>query len=65
MTQFVRKQAHLLKVGDVFSELGHMTLILEIADSWDGGIMLSVFNLETCERDDWFFAAFDELDVLA
>jgi hypothetical protein len=63
--EFVRKHAHLLKVGEVFNEVGELTLILGTADSWDGGIMLDVLNLETKERYDWFFAAFDELDVLA
>lgn len=63
--KFVRKHAHLVKVGEVFNETGRMTLVLDSADSWDGGIMLNVLNLETSECFDWFFAAFDELDVLA
>lgn len=63
--KFVRKHAHLVKVGEVFNETGHMTLVLDFADSWDGGIKLNVLNLETSEHFDWLFEAFEELDVLA
>lgn len=62
----VRKPAHLVKVGEVLADsLDHLELVIETSDSWDGGIMLSVFDLETNERHNWFYAAHDNVDVLA
>lgn len=60
----VRKHAHLVKTGEVLFELPYIWCVLESLDSWDGGTVFHVLDLETGEVSDQFYAAFDELDVL-
>lgn len=54
-----------MKASDVVVESNWLWCVLETLDSWDDGIMLHVLDLETGMLSNEFFAAFDELKVLA
>ncbi len=60
----VRKPVHLVRIGDVVLKHTRLLCVLETLGSWDGGIMLRVFDLDTGSLSNEFFTAFDELNVL-
>lgn len=58
-----RKHAASVVVGEVIDELGP-NLVLDEDMSWDGGVMLTLLDLQTGEQRPTFFASFDKVDVI-
>jgi hypothetical protein len=63
MRSMERKHAASVVVGEVIDELGP-NLVLDEDASWDGGVMLTLLDLQTGEQRPTFFASFDEVDVI-
>jgi len=63
MRSMERKHAASVVVGEVIDELGP-NLVLDEDMSWDGGVMLTLLDLQTGEQRPTFFASFDEVDVI-
>lgn len=63
MRSMERKHAASVVVGEVIDELGP-NLVLDEDTSWDGGVMLTLLDLQTGEQRPTFFASFDEVDVI-
>lgn len=58
-----RKHATSVVVGDVIDEHG-LQLVLAEDVSWDGGVVLTLFDLLSGEERHSFFASFDQVDVI-
>ncbi len=58
-----RKYAAEVHCGDVLDELGPK-LVVDTADSWDGGVMLTWLDLHSGEKDTSFFSPWDHVDEL-